>query len=164
MIESHRAVLGVERGADAEAIRAAYRRAAKLAHPDRGGSSEAFRRVRTAADTLLAELEAGPAREPGQRPSDIDRASRTGPWGPIAADLWDIWGLAREPFTVIAPRKIGLSSFVDDAANLNLPAYDWLIRTAGPRGEGWEFHSTGDVTRVFFRREGDARLFRLRFP
>lgn len=163
MSQNDRAALGVGRGAGAEEIRAAYRRAAKRAHPDRGGSSEAFRRVRAAADALLADLAAGPASRLDARRTDADRASRPGRWGAVSAELWDVWGMTREPVTVIAPRKIGLSPFVDDAANLNRPAYDWLTRTVGPRGEGWDFHSAGDVTRIFFRRENDARLFQLRF-
>lgn len=48
-----RAVLGVEAGADAEAIRAAHRRLAAGVHPDRGGSAELARRVNAARDLLL---------------------------------------------------------------------------------------------------------------
>jgi DnaJ family protein C protein 19 len=51
-----RAVLGVERGADAEAIRAAHRRLAAQVHPDRGGSVDLARRVNAARDLLLKSL------------------------------------------------------------------------------------------------------------
>ena len=162
MSAHHRAVLGVGPGAGADEIRAAYRSAAKRAHPDRGGSSEAFRRVRMAADVLLAQLEAGHSFSPGRRRGDDDRASRKGHWWAVSAELRDIWGLTGEPVTVIAPQKIGLSPFITDLG-LNLPAYDWLVRTIGPRGEGWDFHITGSVTRMFFRDGDDARLFQMRF-
>ena len=162
MSENHRAILGVGPGADVDEIRAAYRSAAKRAHPDRGGSSEAFRRVRTAADVLLAQLEAGHPLNAGRRRGDDDRASRKGPWTSVSAELRDIWGMAGDPVAVIAPQKIGLSPFVTDQG-LNLPAYDWLIRRVGPRGEGWDFHSAGSVTRIFFRSADDARLFQMRF-
>ena len=162
MSENHRAILGVGPGAGADEIHAAYRSAAKRAHPDRGGSSEAFRRVRTAADVLLAQLEAGHAFNPGRRRGDDDRASRTGLWTTVSAELRDIWGMTGDPVTVIAPRKIGLSPFVTDLG-LGLPVYDWLIRRVGPRGEGWDFHSAGSVTRMFFRSADDARLFQMRF-
>ena len=45
-------VLGVPPTATDEEIRAAYRRAAKRAHPDAGGSQSAFRRVNTAYRVL----------------------------------------------------------------------------------------------------------------
>lgn len=45
-------VLGVERGADEPTIRRAYRRAAKHAHPDGGGSPEAFGRLSRALRVL----------------------------------------------------------------------------------------------------------------
>lgn len=46
------AVLGVERHADFACIRSAYRRAALLAHPDKGGSETAFHRLLVAFETL----------------------------------------------------------------------------------------------------------------
>ena len=49
-----RAVLGVDAGADAAAIRAAHRRLVTAVHPDRGGSAELTRRVNRARDVLLA--------------------------------------------------------------------------------------------------------------
>jgi DnaJ homolog subfamily C member 19 len=48
-----RAILGVDRGADADAIRAAHRRLVAAVHPDRGGSAELARRINAARDTLL---------------------------------------------------------------------------------------------------------------
>ena len=45
-------VLGVDRGVDAKGLRRAYRSAAKQAHPDGGGSVEAFERVSLALEVL----------------------------------------------------------------------------------------------------------------
>ena len=50
-----RAILGVEMGADADAIRAAHRRLVVGVHPDRGGSAELARRVNAARDLLLEQ-------------------------------------------------------------------------------------------------------------
>jgi DnaJ-domain-containing protein 1 len=48
-----RAILGVDRTADADAIRAAHRRLVAAVHPDRGGSVELARRINAARDVLL---------------------------------------------------------------------------------------------------------------
>lgn len=45
-------MLGVERDADEQAIKAAYRKAAKTAHPDSGGDAELFARLQAAFDLL----------------------------------------------------------------------------------------------------------------
>lgn len=45
-------VLGVERDADEETVRRAYRERVKEVHPDRGGDEEEFRRVTDAYDRL----------------------------------------------------------------------------------------------------------------
>ena len=46
------AVLGLDAAADSRAIRAAYRRAAREHHPDRGGSAEQFHRIQEAWEVL----------------------------------------------------------------------------------------------------------------
>ena len=48
------AVLGLEVGASAEAIKRAHRRLVKQHHPDMGGSAEAFRRVNEAYQRLVS--------------------------------------------------------------------------------------------------------------
>ena len=50
------ALLGVPRDADKATIRKAYRRAAKKAHPDGGGSPEKFRLVSQALEVLIDPL------------------------------------------------------------------------------------------------------------
>lgn len=160
--EDYHVVLGVARTASADQIRAAYRRAAKKAHPDRGGSSEAFRLVREAADALLAELETRGLSDLGPSYRTGDRTSADGPWTAVSDELGAKWGLAFGPITVFAPPKIGLSPFAS-GTSLNAPTYRWLARTLGPRGEAWDFHVADGVTRMFFRRADDARAFKLRF-
>jgi DnaJ family protein C protein 19 len=51
-----RQVLGLDRGADADDVRAAHRRLVAQVHPDRGGSAELTRRVNAARDLLLTRL------------------------------------------------------------------------------------------------------------
>ncbi len=48
-----RAVLGVDAGADDEAVRAAHRRLVTAVHPDKGGSADLTRRINAARDVLL---------------------------------------------------------------------------------------------------------------
>jgi curved DNA-binding protein len=49
--DPHR-VLGIVSGADASAVRAAWRQAARRSHPDRGGDVAEFRRARLAVSLL----------------------------------------------------------------------------------------------------------------
>ena len=49
---SHYDTLGVERGADADAIKTAYRRLASKHHPDRGGDTQRFQEIQSAYETL----------------------------------------------------------------------------------------------------------------
>ncbi|WP_313691425.1 J domain-containing protein [Halorarum halobium] len=51
--------LGLPRGADEDAVESAYRERVKESHPDRGGSREAFTRVREAYATALNHVENG---------------------------------------------------------------------------------------------------------
>jgi curved DNA-binding protein CbpA len=44
--------LGIDRGADEQAIKAAYRKVVKSAHPDSGGDTEAFGRLQACYDLL----------------------------------------------------------------------------------------------------------------
>lgn len=162
LTDDPRAILGVGRDAGVEEVRAAYRVAAKQAHPDLGGSSEAFRRVRAAADELIAELQSGGFSESRRPYRDVDRTSRDGHWMDVSDELRAVWGLTRDPVVVYAPQKVGLSPFVA-GTSLNVPALRWLTRNVGQRGAQWDFHVTGSVTRIFFRRADDARQFQLRF-
>jgi DnaJ homolog subfamily C member 19 len=49
-------LLGIENGADAEAIIAAHKRLIAKVHPDAGGNAELAARINLARDTLLKQL------------------------------------------------------------------------------------------------------------
>jgi DnaJ family protein A protein 2 len=51
-MEDYYKILGVERGADAEAVRRAFRTLAKKHHPDKGGDAEKFKAISKAANVL----------------------------------------------------------------------------------------------------------------
>lgn len=77
------AVLGVAPDADADAIRTAYRRRAREAHPDRGGTDEQFQRVQHAWEVLgaaetRADYDRRRGRTGGAEPAD-DAPSWTAP-------------------------------------------------------------------------------------
>jgi len=160
--QDHYEILGVKRSASVEEIRTAYRRAAKKAHPDQGGSNEAFRRLQAAAEFLLAEAQTKSLSGQDATFRAGDRTSVDGDWRELSEALRVRWGLGLGPVTVFAPQKIGLSPFAS-GTTLNAPAYQWLTRTLGPRGEAWDFHVGDSQTRMFFRRADDARLFKLRY-
>jgi DnaJ-class molecular chaperone len=54
VLTQHRELLGLAAGAEADTavLQAAYKQASVRAHPDHGGSNEAFRRVKEAAEAL----------------------------------------------------------------------------------------------------------------
>jgi hypothetical protein len=53
LVRTYYSLLGVDPGADADEIRAAYRRRSKEVHPDAGGDRELFLLVQLAHDTLV---------------------------------------------------------------------------------------------------------------
>jgi ferredoxin len=67
-------VLGVDPGADEEAIERAYRKRVKEAHPDHGGSQRAFERVRAAYDAIQSGAATTPDEEDDSTEDDtVDR-------------------------------------------------------------------------------------------
>lgn len=75
-------VLGLDPGADADEIERAYRRKVKDAHPDHGGSTERFQRVRRAYEALSDGYEPGDefVADPGDAADEADEpAERTRP-------------------------------------------------------------------------------------
>lgn len=71
-----RRLLGLPDDADADAVRAAWRRLAKRTHPDvEGGSNEAMQRLNDAAAAVLEDLRAGSSR-PAEHTHRAPAASR----------------------------------------------------------------------------------------
>lgn len=68
-------ILGIERGASLDEIKAAYRRASKAKHPDLGGSHEEMTELNTAYAYILSELKRGyqQQREEAPRPGQDGR-------------------------------------------------------------------------------------------
>jgi ferredoxin len=67
-------VLGVDPGADEEAVERAYRKQVKEAHPDHGGSQRAFERVRAAYDAIQSGAATTPDEEDDSTEDDtVDR-------------------------------------------------------------------------------------------
>lgn len=60
-------VLGIKRGASIEEVKAAYKRKARASHPDKGGSTEDFGRVRHAYFTLMGDASILQAGQEGTR-------------------------------------------------------------------------------------------------
>ncbi|EMA62629.1 heat shock protein DnaJ domain protein [Halorubrum distributum JCM 13561] len=66
--------LGLDRDADLDAVKGAYRERVKETHPDQGGDEESFRRVREAYATARNHVDGGPA----DRDADRRRERSTG--------------------------------------------------------------------------------------
>lgn len=65
-ITEHLATLGLSEGADADAIKAAYRKQALKLHPDKpGGDADAFKKLQGAYDALTGKAEVPPQQRPG---------------------------------------------------------------------------------------------------
>ena len=81
-------VLGVPRDADPAAIKAAFRRQAKDAHPDLGGDPELFRRLKLAHDVLADAETRTHYDETGELPEDeAFRAAEDGRFRKLIGDL-----------------------------------------------------------------------------
>ncbi|MBI4159556.1 DnaJ domain-containing protein [Candidatus Wolfebacteria bacterium] len=52
MVKDYYSILGIDRGADDQVLKSAYRRLAMIHHPDRGGDAEKFKEVDEAYKVL----------------------------------------------------------------------------------------------------------------
>jgi len=166
-VDSPHEVLGVDADADAETVERAYRRRVKQVHPDRGGSVEAFRRVRaayeqvTAGATTSAETVERPpddrsddAREDTPVPGDRPPAADTAPSRPAGDEL----DRARVEYLNYAAVEDAGRSLADDdlfewAADASLDhedhgrfvadADEHLLQAAETQGYTWPFACRG---------------------
>ena len=86
-------ILGIEPGADSNAIKLAYRRLAKQHHPDAGGNAAEFQKIKTAFNELLASgavIREGTAGlpDPNNFDSDNDYRDALDAYGKPPADDW----------------------------------------------------------------------------
>jgi hypothetical protein len=99
-------ILGVEFGADREAVQRAYRRLARSSHPDAGGASERFIQLTAARDALLAPPRATPLVVPSVAPRTAARWSWVlfATWtGLLGLAIFLCAYLAPLPFTLAEP-------------------------------------------------------------
>lgn len=134
-------LLGVPHDADTETISRAYRRLARVSHPDSGSNSGMFRLLRTAYETLTdptqrkayddgldgAEPPPAPAADTASEPTFDEAADAE----PTAADTWRFTdGTARS--MVVEPEQLTWWSRVDpDAPVVVDPPYGQGRRAAG---------------------------------
>jgi len=135
-------VLEVAPDADAETLRRAYRRRAKAAHPDQGGSVEEFQRVRAAYDAVRLD---GPDDD-----GDAGESARSG--GSEPSVTTDVRYL---DYAVVDDLGWSLDDdrLFDRAADAELPETDYgcfavepqetLLEAAERRGYAWPFACRG---------------------
>ena len=126
--------LGVPEDADAMTIRRAWRVWARLAHPDTGGSSEQFDRLRHARDVLLAHLPL-PAAPP--RPGFRAVVHRPGPRTVGLLILLGMLALLAVGLPVLAPdsaRAVTLAPAALLAAIFAILAARWLLDDCADAG------------------------------
>jgi ferredoxin len=142
-------VLEIEPGADEETVERAYRERIKDAHPDHGGSREAFRRVRGAYEAILngeADVESEksengttpepdptPEKPPEERPSRVEYLNYE-----VLADFG--WTVTDEDLFEKAS-DAGLDS--RDYGRFMVEPNELLLEAAEERGFTWPFACRG---------------------
>jgi len=154
-------VLGVDPDADEDEIERAYRRRVKEAHPDQGGSTEAFREVRAAYERLVnddyeprraTQPEPEPEPDPDPSPAEATAAAReSGTDEPTPVDATveylDYEVLADRGWSIRDPdlfRKAARAD-LDPAAHgaFEVPAGETVLDAAEAVGETWPFACRG---------------------
>jgi len=142
-------VLGIDEDADDAAIERAYRERVKEAHPDRGGTLEAFQLVRRA----YQELEERDRREAdGERatPADIDPSGESGDVAdaePVRVEFLDYEAIVDYGWSLDDDDLFGKASRADLAdaehGRLLVRPDESLLEAAEHRGFGWPFSCRG---------------------
>lgn len=139
------AVLGLRPGAGHDEVRAAYRRLAKIHHPDRNPGDavalETFHRI-TAAYATLRDHGRVPSRSPSGAPLSAARAARRRPSSGRDAEM---------PATRLADVPVGGAVWVDEAALVVAPDRTAALR---PAATGVAFPTAEQVIRVERRTDG----------
>jgi hypothetical protein len=139
------AVLGLRPGAGDDEVRAAYRRLAKIHHPDRNpgdaAALETFHRI-TDAYATLRDHSRVPSRTRSGTPLSAARAARRGASSGRDAEL---------PATRLADVPVGAAVWVDEAALVVAPDRTAALR---PAATGVAFPTAEQVIRVERRTDG----------
>ena len=152
-------VLGLDSGADEDAIERAYRERVKEAHPDQGGSAAEFRRVRDACETITsgeaaiepADPTTGDGDREHRRTDDDAREEGTDAGGDGGAEHtvefldYDVladhgWGIGDpDLFEKAARADVG----PPDYGQLTVGADESLLEAAEGAGYAWPFACRG---------------------
>jgi curved DNA-binding protein CbpA len=143
-------VLGIEPDADDAAIRDAYRRRVKEAHPDRGGSAREFRRVKDAYEMIENGWEPDDRPDPGSpRPDQSESTAESGPSEPEGARVeyldYEVlddhgWELTDED---LFEKAAGRSLDGEDYGELHVQPNQSLLEAAEDEGHAWPFACRG---------------------
>ena len=82
-------LLGVERTADADTIKRAYRRKALTEHPDKGGDEEKFKKLNEAYNVLSDPQRRAVYDQTGEIPGESVASGAAGAGGPNVLTFWD---------------------------------------------------------------------------
>ncbi|WP_336133796.1 ferredoxin Fer [Natronomonas amylolytica] len=141
-------VLEIEPGADEETVERAYRQRIKDAHPDHGGSQEAFRRVRRAYEAIQSgDVDAEPEPEASPEPDPEPTVEKPPEERPSRVEYLDYEVLADFDWSVTD------DDLFEKAADANLDTRDYgrflvepgefLLEAAEERGFTWPFACRG---------------------
>ncbi|SDE72848.1 ferredoxin Fer [Halorientalis regularis] len=143
-------VLGIDPDADDAAIRDAYRRRVKEAHPDRGGSAREFQRVKEAYEKIEngwepdEQSEPSP-RQPGQSDSSADDRTREPEGTRVEYLNYEVlgdhgWELTDED---LFEKAAGAPLDDDDYGELRVEDNQSLLEAAEDDGHAWPFACRG---------------------
>ncbi|MGE3642877.1 MAG: DnaJ domain-containing protein [Beijerinckiaceae bacterium] len=132
-------ILGVSRSAPFEDVRRAYRRACKTAHPDLGGTAQAFNELNTAYTFALEELR----RNGGKPPANDNYADRWAYWAERSGLGEDAHGSPNqewqeEPRAHDGETYANAEDIEEELANLRRTQQEFQERMRAQRDEAWK--------------------------